>query len=440
MESSRTYKKLARIKQKKHDIIAQIKNKSYNINNKEGNIMKQLLRNMYIDKKRILLRCDFNVPIKNGNVLDETKIIKSLETINYILSKNCKLVILSHLGRIKSEEDLTNNSLKPIHEILERLLNKEILFAEDILSPKTEQMALSLQEGDIMLVENTRFLDLQQKGETTLNLEFAKTIAKLGELFVFDAFAVAHRSHTTVVGINHYLPSCLGFLAEKEITMLNNTITNPMKPFTVIMGGAKVDDKLPIIKSLLPKCDNLLLSGGIANSFLFALGLEVGDSLKTDDINIIKELKDLMLEYKTKFAFPLDAITETKYNHLPTLKNINSLTTDDIIKDIGNKTITKYSNIILKSNTIFINGTMGVYEEKAYKNGTAEIFNALKNTTGNVIIGGGDTISAINNLNFNNIFENISSGGGATLEYIANGNLPGIEAISEEDNIEILDF
>ena len=402
--------------------------------------MKQLLKNMYIDKKRILLRCDFNVPLKNGNVLDETKIIKSLETINYLLNKNCKIIILSHLGRIKTEEDLTKNSLKPVHEILERLLNKEVLFANNILSPETEKMALSLKEGDILLVENTRFLDLQNKGESTLNLDFAKTIAKLGELFVFDAFAVAHRSHTTVVGISKFLPSCLGFLAEKEINMLNNSILKPIKPFTVIMGGAKVDDKLPIIKSLLPKCDNLLLSGGIANSFLYALGLDVGESLKTVDDTIIKELKSLMLEYKTKFAFPLDTVTETKYNHIPTLKSINNLDPDDVIKDIGTKTIAKYSTIILKSNTIFINGTMGIYEESAFKNGTTEIFNALKNTTGKVVIGGGDTISALNNLGFNNTFENISSGGGATLEYIANETLPGIEAISEEDNIEILDF
>ena len=210
--------------------------------------MKQLLRNTYVDNMRVILRCDFNVPIIEGNITDESKIIKSLETINYLLSKNCKIIILSHLGRVKTEEDKKNASLLPIKNSLERLLNKPIKFATDILSEETKNMALSLQSGEILLLENTRFLDVPNKLESTLNDDVAKQIASFGELFVFDAFAVAHRRHTTVVGIPAYLPSCLGFLAEKELSMLDITIKNPNKPFTVIMGGAKVDDKLKIIK------------------------------------------------------------------------------------------------------------------------------------------------------------------------------------------------
>lgn len=402
--------------------------------------MKQLLRNMYVKNKRVILRCDLNVPIQNGIVLDETKIVKSLETIRYLINENCKIIILSHLGRIKTEEDKNKNSLEPVKNILEKYLNKPIKFASDILSVETKNMALSLNPGEILLLENTRFLDIPNKLESNLNEETAKILASFGEVFVMDAFASCHRAHTSVVGIAKYLPSCLGFLAESELNMLDKTIKNPERPFTVMMGGAKVDDKLEIIKSLLPKCDYLLLSGGIANSFLYTLGLNVGASLKTENPEIIKELKELMLTYKNKFALPLDAVVTTTYNNIPTIKNTNRIEINDIIKDIGSKTIQKYQNMIEKSNTIFINGTMGIYEEKEFANGTKEILNILSKKEKNVIIGGGDTISAVNNLGFKNSFTNISSGGGATLEYIANGHLPGIDCITEGDEIEILDL
>ena len=402
--------------------------------------MKQLLRNMYVDNKRILLRCDFNVPIVGGNITDESKIIKSLETINYLLERNCKIIILSHLGRVKTEEDKTKYSLMIVKNSLERLLNKPIKFASDILSEETKNMALNLQSGEILLLENTRFLDIPNNLESTLNLDVAKQIASLGEIFVFDAFAVAHRNHTTVVGIPKYLPSCLGFLVEKEKAMLDKIVINPARPFTVIMGGAKVDDKLKIINALLPKCEHLLVSGGIANSFLSALGLNVGASLKTENTETIKELKKLMLTYKEKFAFPLDAIVTTTYSDTPTIKNINKIDTNDVIKDIGTKTIDKYSKIINESNTIFMNGTMGIYEEKEFANGTILILNTLKEKKDHVLIGGGDTVGATNTLGFKNVFPNISSGGGATLDYIAYGSLPGIDAIGEEDEIEVLDL
>lgn len=402
--------------------------------------MKQLLRNMFIDNKRVLLRCDFNVPMKAGNITDESKIIKSLETINYLLSKNCKIIILSHLGRVKTEEDKKIYSLLPVKNTLERLLNRPIKFANNILSEETKNLALNLQNGEILLLENTRFLDIPNKWESVLNENVARQIASLGEVFVFDAFAVAHRTHTTVVGLPKYIPSCLGFLVEKEKNMLDKVIMNPVRPFTVIMGGAKVDDKLKIINALLPKCEHLLVSGGIANSFLSALGLNVGASLKTENPETIKELKNLMLTYKEKFALPLDAIATTTYKDNPTIKNINKIDTNDIIGDIGTKTINKYSTILKESNTIFMNGTMGIYEENAFANGTIEILNTLKEKKEQVVIGGGDTVGAVNTLGFKNIFPNISSGGGATLEYIANGTLPGIEAIVEEDNIEVLDL
>lgn len=402
--------------------------------------MKKLLRNMSVFNKRILLRCDLNVPIEGGNVLDETKIIKSLETINYLIKQNCKIIIMSHLGRVKTEEDKIKNSLEPVRASLSKLLNKKIKFASDILAPSTKEIALHLLPGEILLLENTRFLDVPNKLESTLNEDVARKIADLGEIFVLDAFASSHRAHTSVVGIPKFLPSCLGFLAEAELNMLNNHLINPPKPFTVIMGGAKVDDKLAIIKSLLPKCDHLLVSGGIANSFLYALGLNLGESLKNDNPEIVSELQNLMLTYKEKFAFPLDAIVSSTYNNTTTIKSINQIEDNDIIKDIGAKTISKYKTILDSSETIFINGTMGVYEEKEFKNGTTEIFEILSKYQEKVVIGGGDTISALNNLGFKGKFENISSGGGASLEFIANGTLPGIEAIMEDDGIEVLDL
>ena len=402
--------------------------------------MKQLLRNTYVDNKRVLLRCDLNVPIQNGNIIDDTKIVRSLETIQYLLNKNCKIIILSHLGRVKTEMDKSLYSLMPVKNSLERLLNRPVKFASDILSNETKQMVNQLQNGEILLLENTRFLDVPNNYESSFNEEVAKEIASLGDIYVFDAFAVAHRTHTTVIGITKFIPSCLGFLVEKEKNMLDKLLINPAHPFTVIMGGAKVDDKLKIISSLLPKCEHLLVSGGIANSFLSALKLNVGASLKTDNPETIKNLQQMMLTYKDKFAMPKDAIVTTTYSDNPTIKNINKIDTNDVIKDIGTKTIKKYGNIIKESNTIFINGTMGIYEEREFANGTMEIFNLLKSNKEHVVIGGGDTVSAINNLGFKGVFPNISRGGGATLEYIANGSLPGIEAIKEEDNIEVLDL
>ena len=379
--------------------------------------MKQLLRNTYVDNKRVLLRCDLNVPIQNGNIIDDTKIVRSLETIQYLLNKNCKIILLSHLGRVKTEMDKSLYSLMPVKNSLERLLNRPVKFASDILSNEAKQMVNQLQNGEILLLENTRFLDVPNNYESSFNEEVAKEIASLGDIYVFDAFAVAHRTHTTVIGIPKFIPSCLGFLVEKEKNML---------------------DKLLI--SLLPKCEHLLVSGGIANSFLSALKLNVGASLKTDNPETIKNLQQMMLTYKDKFAMPKDAIVTTTYSDNPTIKNINKIDTNDVIKDIGTKTIKKYGNIIKESNTIFINGTMGIYEEREFANGTTEIFNLLKSNKEHVVIGGGDTVSAINNLGFKGVFPNISSGGGATLEYIANGSLPGIEAIKEEDNIEVLDL
>jgi len=401
--------------------------------------MKQLLKNMYVKNKRVILRCDFNVPIKSGNIVDDTKIVKSLETINYLIKEEAKIIIMSHLGRVKTEEDKKTYSLEPVKKALESLLNKQIKLV-DILSPELQSLVDDLNSGEVLLLENTRFLDVPNNMESTENEEMAKKIASLGDIFVMDAFAVAHRNHTTVTGIPKFMLSCLGFLAEKEMNMLDDILKEPEKPFTVVMGGAKVDDKLPIIKSLLPKCDHLLLSGGIANSFLNALGLNVGESLKTEDPMIIKELKDVMIKYKEKLALPLDAIVGSTYQEEAKIKNVNKIDVNDVIKDIGAKTINKYKNILLDSKTVFVNGTMGVYEEKEFKNGTIEIFEILKQVKGKVVIGGGDTVSAVNKLGYKNAFSLVSSGGGASLEYIAKGSLPGLDAIGEEDNIEVLDL
>jgi len=402
--------------------------------------MKKCIQNMDVANKRVVLRVDFNVPIQNGVILDDLRIRESLKTIQYLIEQNCRIVILSHLGKVKTLEDKKKNSLDVVVERLKQLLSREVYFSRENFGIEVTERVSKMNPQDILVLENTRFLDVPQKLESGCDSQLSLFWASLGDVFCNDAFGSSHRRHASTYGITKYLPSCIGFLVQKELEALDRYILNPVQPFTVIMGGAKMDDKISLIESLLPKCDYLLVSGGIANSFLYALGLSVGSSLKTENKETIMELKNLMLTYKNKFAFPLDAITSSTYNKTPSMKNINEITADDIIKDIGAKTITKYQNIISKSNTIFINGTMGVYEEIPFKNGTAEIYNALSKVKEKVVLGGGDTISAINNLGFTNMFQNISSGGGATLEYIANGTLPGIEAISEEDNIEILDL
>ncbi len=366
------------------------------------------LKDIDVRGKKVLLRCDFNVPIKDGKVVDNSKIVASLKTINYLKDNGCKVIILSHLGRVKTEEDKYKNTLKPVAQELSNVLNEKVYFIDNCVG---NNLASEVDNAEgIVLLENTRITDIPEKKESANDLELAKFWSTLADIYVNDAFASLHRAHSSTAGIAKYLDHAVGFLVEEELEKLDVLVNDTPHPFTVFMGGAKVDDKLPIIKSLLQRCDYLLVGGGIANSFLKAKGEDVGDSLVTEDEDILKEVKSLLDEYKEKIVLPIDFVKD-----------------GNAICDVGQKTIEAYSNYFSKSQIIFVNGTCGIYEDSDFDDGTIMMFQALKASGKKVIIGGGDTTAAIKKLGFENVFYHVSTGGGATLEYIADKSLAALE-------------
>lgn len=398
--------------------------------------MKCLLQEMDVLNKRVIVRCDFNVPVKDGKILDDTKIKASLETINYLIDKNCKIILLSHFGKVKKKEDKQKYSLKIVAERLNELVSSNVIFSPETRSSFLEIKAMELQPKEILLIENTRFEDVPNGFESNNDPQLAAYFASLGDIFVLDAFASSHRLHASTSGIAKFIPSCLGFCVQKEMEMLNKYVLNPELPFTIIMGGAKIDDKLPLIEKLLPKCSHMLLTGGLANSCLRALGLSVGESLASNDAETLIRVKEILKEYNKKIVLPFDAIVGKKYDEVYVVaKDINKLENDEIIGDIGPKTLKVYKKIIDESNTIFINGTAGIYEEAKYSNGTLELLNIVTSSMAKTIAGGGDCIGAIDKFKMADKFTYISTGGGATLEYIINESLPAIAAISDQEEV-----
>lgn len=368
------------------------------------------IKDIDLKNKKVVIRVDYNVPIENGVIKDSSKIKKSLRSINYLLENNCRVVILSHFGRIKSEEDKIKNSLKVVAKELANLLGKNVKFLDNCYGDKVKNIVDNCGLGEVILLENTRFMDIPEKRESGNDLALAEYWASLGEVYINDAFGSMHRAHASTAGIAKFLPHAIGFLVMDELEHLNILIHNTPHPFTVFMGGAKVDDKLPIIKSLIERCDYLLVGGGIANSFLKAKGADIGNSIATSDEGILNELKKLMDEYKGKIVLPVDFTID-----------------DGIIYDVGNKSIEVYKKYIDKSEIIFVNGTCGKFEDERFMEGTSNLFKILKDSGKKVIVGGGDTASACIKFGFKDSFDFISSGGGATLEYIADGTLKALE-------------
>lgn len=368
------------------------------------------IKDIDLKNKKVVIRVDYNVPMENGLIKDSSKIKKSLRSINYLLENNCRVVILSHFGRIKSEEDKAKNSLKVVAKELANLLGKNVKFLDNCYGDKVKNIVNTCGLGEVILLENTRFMDIPEKRESGNDLSLAEYWASLGEVYINDAFGSMHRAHASTAGIAKYLPHAIGFLVMDELEHLNILIHNTPHPFTVFMGGAKVDDKLPIIKSLIERCDYLLVGGGIANSFLKAKGADIGNSIATSDEGILNELKKLMDEYKGKIVLPVDFTID-----------------DGIIYDVGNKSIEVYKKYIDKSEIIFVNGTCGKFEDERFMEGTSNLFKILKDSGKKVIVGGGDTASACIRFGFKDSFDFISSGGGATLEYIADGTLKALE-------------
>ena len=404
--------------------------------------MKKCLQNTNVLNKRVLLRVDYNVPIKDGKILDDSKIKATLETICYLLSENCKIIILSHLGKIKTESDKSKYSLKIVAERLKELLDKEVYFSHENFGVPVVDRVNALNSGEILMLENTRFLDVPGNLESGCDPQLSMFFASLADVFVSEAFGTAHRRHASNYGVTKYMESCIGFLMQKEIGMLNRLVIHPIHPFTVIMGGAKIDDKLELLEKLLPKCEHLLLGGGLANTCLKALGFSVGSSLSSNNYKTIKTVQDMLLKYKDKIMLPLDAIVGISYDKdYIKYKMINEIEPNEIILDIGVKTLEKYKTVINNSETIFLNGTVGMYENMRFANGTKELLNIITSSNAITVAGGGDAASSAYNFGCGYKFTYISSGGGATLEYLATQTLPALDNISEEDdNIETLDL
>ncbi len=377
-----------------------------------------------VKNKKVIVRCDFNVTIKEGKILDDTKIVKTLKTINYLLEQNSSLILMSHFGKVKDEESKQKNSLKPVAEHLSLLLNKEVIFVNITRGDELTNKCNELKPGEVLLVENTRFEDVPNNLESGNDKDLAKYWASLGEVFINDAFGSSHRAHASVCGISEFLPSANGFIIEEEIYNLNKVISNPERPFTVIMGGAKVDDKIDLIKSLINKCDYLITGGGIANTFLLAQGYEIGSSLANKDL--VNEVKDLLDKYPDKIIVPVDTIVGKVDSDFCDKRGLNEIKPDELIYDIGEKTISTIVNIINNSKTIFVNGTVGLYENDLFAKGTKTILNEIANSSAISIAAGGDSVAAVNHFALDEKFDFLSTGGGASLEYIIDGTLPGI--------------
>lgn len=361
------------------------------------------LKNIKVENKKVLVRVDYNVPIKNGLVLDNNRIMQSIEKINYLIEHNAKIILMSHMGKVKKVEDKMLNTLKPVKIELEKILNKKIYFAEELKGKALESQINSLKPGEILLMENTRYMDVPDNLESSCDEELSKYWASLGDVFILDAFGSCHRNHASTYGISKYLPHAVGFLIERELKELDK-IKKEKKTF--ILGGSKVSDKIGIIKNLMDNTDKFLIGGAMCATFLTANGNPVGSTFVESDK--ITECKNLL---KTgKIIIPIDYVTENG------VKELNDIFNDEHILDIGPKTIELFKNNIDINTLIVLNGTLGKYEEDAYQNGTKEIFNYLKENIVKTVVLGGDTSSAAKKYNFNASY--ISTGGGASLEYL----------------------
>lgn len=384
------------------------------------------IKDINIENKKVIIRCDFNVPIKNGKIVDDTRIKSSLPTINYCLENNAKIILLSHLGRVKEEADLAKNNLEPVAIRLSELLKKEVKFISKTRGKELEEAIANMKDKDIILIQNTRYEDLEGKKESSNDEELGKYWASLGEVFINDAFGTVHRAHASNVGISSHLPSTIGFLIEKELNALSS-LNNPEHPFIVILGGAKVADKIGVIKNLVTKADKILIGGGMAFTFLKAEGYETGASL-VDEENITF-CQSILEKYKDKIILPTDVAVTTEFteNEGYKVKDINNLEKKEMGLDIGPKTLKLFEENLKDAKIVLWNGPLGVYEFNKYKIGTNKLLEYITNNNIKTILGGGDIVAAASN--YKDKVYHISTGGGATLEYLEGKTLPGIDMI-----------
>lgn len=394
--------------------------------------MKKTIKDYSLENKKVIIRVDFNVPIKNGKILDDNRIRTSLRTIRYALKKGAKVILMSHLGRVKDENDKTSKSLKIVSERLSKLLKKSVTFIPYTRGEKLEQAINKMQNGEILLMENTRFEDIDGKKESGNDLELGKYWASLGDIYINDAFGTSHRSHASNVGIASNLPSAIGFLVEKELENLESVINDPKRPLTVILGGSKVSDKIGVIKNLVRIADYILIGGGMAYTFLKAEGYNIGNSLL--DFESIDFCEEMLKKYSNKIIIPIDSVNgmDIKEDTIIRTCLISEIDDEEIGLDIGPKTIDLFKKYLDKSKTVVWNGPVGYFEIDLFANGTKELCKILKENDCDVIIGGGDTASAIINFGYKGAFKHISTGGGASLELLEGKELPGIKIIDEK--------
>ncbi len=394
--------------------------------------MKKTIKDYELDSKRVIIRVDFNVPIKDGKIIDDNRIISSLKTINYAISHNAKVILLSHLGRIKTVDDKEKNSLRVVATRLSELLGKKVTFINETKGSEVDRIISNMQNKDIVLLENTRYEDLDGKKESNNDTELASYWASLGDVFINDAFGTIHRSHASNVGIASILPSGIGFLVEEELNALK-VLDNPTRPYIVILGGAKVSDKLCVIKNLITKADKVIIGGAMAFTFLKAKNLNTGKSLVEDDY--LSFCKDIIDNYPDKLVLPTDIVVSKKID--PSYPSetilINDIKDDDIGLDLGAKTVSEIENILKNAKTVVWNGPLGYYEIPAYQIATKSILKYLTDNNINTILGGGDIVAASSELGYKDKVSHASTGGGATLEYLEGKKLPGLEVIDNKE-------
>lgn len=393
--------------------------------------MKKTIRDYDLEGKKVLIRCDFNVPIKEGKIVDDNRIVMSLKTIQYALDHKAKVVLFSHLGRIKEEQDKAKNTLRPVVSRLEELLGKKVTFIEETRGENLENAVSNMNAGDVILVENTRYEDLDGKKESKNSEELGKYWASLGDVFINDAFGTIHRAHASNVGIASNLPSGVGFLVEEELTKLS-VLEEPEHPFVVILGGSKVVDKIGVIENLVKKADKILIGGGMAYTFLKAEGHNTGNCIIDEES--LDFCKTILENNKEKLVLPIDVVaTEEFSNDAPRkVKKIDELEQNDQGLDIGPETIKIFNEIINGAKIVFWNGPLGVYEFSNYVVGTEKVLENLVQTNATTILGGGDIVACATTLGYKDKVTHASTGGGATLEFMEGKELPGASIIQEK--------
>lgn len=392
---------------------------------------KQTVKDLDLKGKKVLVRADFNVPLKDGEITNDNRIQAALPTLEYVLEQSGRAIVFSHLGRVKEEADKEGLSLAPVAERLGELLGKDVTFVPETRGEKLESAVAELNDGEILMVENTRFEDVDGKKESKNDPELGKYWAGLGDVFVNDAFGTAHRSHASNVGIASNVESAAGFLVEKEINFIGGAVDEPKRPFVAILGGAKVSDKIGVIENLLSKADKVLVGGGMTYTFYKALGKEIGSSLLEEDkVDLAKELLD---KAGDKLVLPVDSVVAPEFSNDAPTETVEDVPEGQMGLDVGPKTVELFAKELEDAKTVVWNGPMGVFEMSNFAKGTIAVCETLAKLEGaTTIIGGGDSATAAQSLGFADDFSHISTGGGASLEYLEGKELPGIAAITDK--------